>query len=159
MENTMNYVNEFRPFYDPLIPHPEHIKNPYKVYQELRENAPVYRSPHGVIILNKAKDVSIVLKDSRFGRGYFYFENLEKILGSNIVKQPVYDSEKNIMVMKDGGEYIRLRKIIIGEFNQKVITKSLAFINETMDSLINGAWTWDCSWLLYWKSARIASIE
>ncbi len=139
MGNTMNDIAEFRPTYDPLIPHPDHIINPYKVYEELRDNAPVYRSPHGVIILSKAKDVSIALKDPRFGRGYYYFENLEKRLGSHIVKQPVYDSAKNMMVMKDGDEHIRLRKVIIGEFNHKAICKLVPFINETMDVLIDEA--------------------
>lgn len=139
MINENDKAKNYIPSFDPLIPHPDHVNDPYKLYKEMRENAPVYRSPHGVIILSRAKEIALALKDPGFGRGYFYFENMEKRLGSNIVKQPVYASARNMMVMKDGEDHIRLRKMIIGEFNHKAINKIIPFIEKTMDSLIENA--------------------
>ena len=71
----------FAPSFDPLIPHPQHVQDPYRVYAELREHAPMYRSPHGIWIASCHRDIALMLKDARFGRGYFYFENMAERLG------------------------------------------------------------------------------
>jgi cytochrome P450 len=132
-------TREFTPSYDPLIPHPDHVKDPYKVYKELRDNAPVYRSPHGVWIMSRAKEVADVLKSSSFGRGYFYFENMAKRMGESIVKQPVYDSARNMMVMKDGPEHIKLRKIVINSFNNKAVSSLQPIITHIVDNIVSKA--------------------
>lgn len=130
---------EFTPSFDPLIPHPHHIKDPYRVYKELRENAPIYHSPHGVWIISRAKEIADVLKSPSFGRGYFYFENMAKRMGAGIVKQPVYDSARNMMVMKDGSEHVKLRKIVINSFNNKSISTLRPVITQIVDDIVSGA--------------------
>lgn len=130
---------DFVPLFDPLIPHPEHIRNPYKVYAQLRTNAPMYRSPHGIWIASRHKEISQMLKDPRFGRGYFYFENMASRLGPAILKQPIYDSARNMMLMKDGDEHLRLRSLFERSFSHKNIERMRPFIRQIMDELIDAA--------------------
>ncbi|MDJ0677149.1 MAG: cytochrome P450 [Calothrix sp. MO_167.B42] len=129
----------FVPSFDPLIPHPEHVRNPYKVYAELRTNAPIYKSPHGVLIASRYKEISQILKDPSFGRGYFYFENMADRLGSAILKQPVYDSARNMMLMKDRLDHLRLRSLFEKSFSHKSIEKMRSFMRQMMYELIDAA--------------------
>lgn len=134
-----NNRTDFVPSFDPLIPHPEYVRDPYKVYAELRENAPMYRSPHGILIASRHEEILRMLKDPRFGRGYFYFENMAERLGPAILKQPIYDSARNMMLMKDGEDHTRLRGLFEKAFSLKSIEKMRAFTRGVMDELIDAA--------------------
>jgi hypothetical protein len=52
------------------------VADPYPVYARLRAEDPVHRTPHGLWILTRYADVSLVLRDARFGREGFerYFQ-------------------------------------------------------------------------------------
>lgn len=132
---------DFLPLFDPLIPHPEHVRNPYKVYAQLRANAPMYRSPHGILIASRHKEISQMLKDPSFGRGYFYFENMASRLGPAILKQPIYDSARNMMLMKDGADHLRLRSLFEKSFSHKSIERMRPFMWQIMHELIDAALT------------------
>jgi hypothetical protein len=142
-QNSVELGNktDFVPSFDPLIPHPEHVRNPYKVYAELRANAPMYRSPHGVWIASGHKEISQLLKDPKFGRGYFYFENMAERLGPTILKQPIYDSARNMMLMKDGEDHMRLRSLFEKSFSPKSIEQMRPFMRQIMHELIDAALT------------------
>jgi cytochrome P450 len=127
----------FNPSFDPLIPHPVHVKDPYKVYSELRVHAPMYRSPHGIWIASRHKEMIQLLRDPQFGRGYFYFENMAERLGPSILKQPMYDSARNMMLMKDGNEHQRIRNLLEHSFSPKSIEKLRDFMQETINELID----------------------
>lgn len=129
----------FSPSYDPLIPHPEHVKDPYRVYAELRSHAPLYRSPHGVWIASGYDEVSAMLKSPDFGRGYFYFENMAKRLGEAMVAQPVYASAREMMVMKDGADHLRLRGLVANFFSHRNVEALRPFMRSVMDRLIDAA--------------------
>jgi cytochrome P450 len=129
----------FSPSYDPLIPHPEHVKDPYRVYAELREHAPLYRSPHGVWVASGYDEVSTMLKSPDFGRGYFYFENMAKRMGDAIVAQPVYASAREMMVMKDGADHLRLRNLVAHFFSHRNVEALRPFMRRVMDNLIDAA--------------------
>lgn len=130
---------EFVPTYDPLVPHPDFVRDPYPIYQQLRENAPMYLSPYGVKIASRHQEVSILLKDQRFGRGYFYFENMEKRLGSAMVNQPVYRSARNMMLMKDGPDHTRVRGLVAKAYSIKRVNEMRPRIQAIMDNLIAAA--------------------
>ncbi|WP_013590044.1 cytochrome P450 [Paraburkholderia phenoliruptrix] len=129
----------FAPAFDPLVPHPAHVRDPYRVYAQLREHAPMYRSPHGVWIASRYAEVAFMLKDARFGRGYFYFENLAHRLGAGIVEQPVYSSARNMMVMKDGRDHLRLREVVARSFLPRRIEAMRPFMLSVMYELIEAA--------------------
>ncbi len=130
---------DFVPLFDPLIPHPQHVRNPYKVYAQLRTHAPMYRSPHGVWIASRHKEISQMLKDHRFGRGYFYFENMASRLGPSILKQPIYDSARNMMLMKDGQDHLRLKTLFENVFSLKSVERMRPFMQQIMHELIDAA--------------------
>lgn len=132
-------VAPFLPSFDPLIPHPEHVNNPYRVYAELRANAPMYRSPHGVWIASGHREVAYMLKDAHFGRGYFYFENMAERLGPGILDQPVYASARNMTVMKDGDEHLRLRNLVARSFSHKRVDEMRPFMRSVMNELVDAA--------------------
>ncbi|MFM0043251.1 cytochrome P450 [Paraburkholderia sediminicola] len=129
----------FTPAFDPLIPHPVHVRDPYIVYKQLREHAPMYRSPHGVWIASRHAEISFMLKDAHFGRGYFYFENMAQRMGPGIVEQPVYASARNMMVMKDGEDHLRLRELVARAFAHKRIESMRPFMQSVMHDLIDVA--------------------
>lgn len=109
---------EFEPQYDPLVPYPEYIKDPYPTYRQLREHQPMYRSPHGLWLASRYREIALLLKDKRFGRGYFYFEGLAKRQGPAILEEPIYKSARNMMLMKDGVEHNRARGLIAQVFSK-----------------------------------------
>jgi cytochrome P450 len=129
----------FTPSFDPLIPHPQHVRDPYRVYAELREHAPMYRSPHGIWIASSHRDIALMLKDARFGRGYFYFENMAERLGPDILTQPIYDSARNMMVMKDGVDHLRLRELMAPAFTHRRIEQLRPFMRGVMNELVDAA--------------------
>lgn len=129
----------FAPSFDPLIPHPQHVRDPYRVYAELREHAPMYRSPHGIWIASCHRDIALMLKDARFGRGYFYFENMAERLGPTILTQPIYESARNMMVMKDGADHLRLRELVAPAFTHRRIEQLRPFMRSVMSELVDAA--------------------
>lgn len=139
MSTPMPTLAAFAPAFDPLVPHPAHVRDPYAVYRQLREHAPMYRSPHGVWIASRYAEVSFMLKDARFGRGYYYFENMAERMGPGIVEQPVYASARNMMVMKDGEDHLRLRQLVAHAFSHKRIEAMRPFMRQVMHELIDAA--------------------
>jgi cytochrome P450 len=136
LEKPVDTVVDFTPEFDPLVPHPGHVRDPYVVYRALRENAPVYRSPYAVWIASRHREVSLLLKDARFGRGYFYFENLEKRMGTATVNQPIYKSARNMMLMKDGAEHTRVKELLAKAYSVRRVTEMRPRIQSIMDGLI-----------------------
>ncbi len=132
-------TDPFVPSFDPLIPHPQHVRDPYRVYAQLREHAPMYRSPHGIWIATGHREISLMLKDARFGRGYFYFDNMAARLGPDILKQPIYDSARNVMVMKDGADHLRLRELMAPAFAHRRIEQLRPFMRGVMNELVDAA--------------------
>jgi hypothetical protein len=131
--------SSFAPSIDPLMPTTELIKDPYKLYSELRDNAPVYRSPFGLIVVTRHQDIAPLLKDKRFGRGHFYFEGLARRQGSEILEQPVYQSLKNMMLMKDDSDHSRLRSLMAESFHKSSIQTIRGNIERIVDNLIDNA--------------------
>jgi cytochrome P450 len=99
----------------------------------------MYRSPHGIWIATRHQDISLMLKDARFGRGYFYFENMAARLGPDILKQPIYDAARNMMVMKDGADHLRLRELVAQAFTHRRVEQLRPFMREVMDGLVDAA--------------------
>lgn len=124
------------PLFDPLIPSYEYIQDPYPNYKFLRENQPMYQSPHGVWVATGHQEIAFLLKDRRFGRGHFYFEGLAARQGPQILAEPLYQSLKNMMLMKDGAEHRKMRGIIAKAFSHKMVEEMRPKIAKFVQSLI-----------------------
>ena len=53
------------PLFNPLAP--EFIRNPYPHYERLRTTDPVHRTSFGSFVASRHAEVSLVMRDKRFG--------------------------------------------------------------------------------------------
>src|SRR5215207_5996259 len=56
------------PLFNPLAP--EFIRNPYPYYERMRATDPVHLSPLGMYVASRHAEVSLVMRDKRFGKDY-----------------------------------------------------------------------------------------
>ena len=56
------------PLFNPLAP--EFIRNPYPYYERMRATDPVHLTQHGMYVASRHADITIVLRDKRFGKDY-----------------------------------------------------------------------------------------
>ena len=56
------------PLFNPLSP--EFIRNPYPHYERMRTTDPMHLTPLGVFVASRHAEVSLVLRDKRFGKDY-----------------------------------------------------------------------------------------
>src|SRR6266478_3231791 len=54
------------PLFNPLAP--EYIRNPYPHYERMRTTDPVHLTPLGVFVASRHAEVSLVLRDKRYGK-------------------------------------------------------------------------------------------
>ena len=127
----------YQPSRDPLFITPELLQNPYPIYRELREHAPIYRSPWGVWIASRYEEIAHILKDKSFGRGYFYFEGLAERQGAQILQEPIYQCLRNTMVMKDGEEHTRVRNLVANAFTHKRSEEMRPRIQQMVDKMLD----------------------
>ena len=56
------------PLFNPLSP--EFIRNPYPHYERMRATDPVHLTPLGMYVASRHAEVSLVMRDKRFGKDY-----------------------------------------------------------------------------------------
>ena len=66
------------PLFNPLSP--EFIRNPYPHYERMRTTDPVHLSPLGMYVASRHTEVSLVMRDKRFGKDYVERERIEPLL-------------------------------------------------------------------------------
>ena len=57
-------LTDFNPF------SPDFVRNPYPYYHRLRAAEPLHKSPMGFWVASRNKDVALILRDRRFGKGF-----------------------------------------------------------------------------------------
>jgi len=101
---------------------PESRRDPYPLYQELRELAPVLRSSMGALVLSRYDDCAAVLRDPRSSsdpRTSIYFEAFmagraeEEVLGDLANFRP--------FLFMDPPDHTRLRGLVSKAFTPKVV--------------------------------------
>src|SRR3569833_2339859 len=70
------------PLFNPLAP--EFIRNPYPYYERLRTTDPVHVTEHGMYLTSRHADVSLVMRDKRFGKDYV--NRMQRRYGPDIMK-------------------------------------------------------------------------
>src|SRR4030095_10240115 len=76
------------PIFNPLAP--EFIRNPYPYYETLRTSDPMHLSPFGMYVASRHAEVSLVLRDKRFGKDYV--DRTIRRYGHKIMDEPVFRS-------------------------------------------------------------------
>src|SRR6516165_2364663 len=85
------------PLFNPLSP--EFIRDPYPYYVRLRSDDPVHVTPFGNFVVSRHAEVSLVLRDKRFGKDYV--ERNKRRYGPKIMEEPVFRSMSHWMLHAD----------------------------------------------------------
>ncbi len=108
--------------------------DPYPLYAELRDLAPVFPSQTGQTVLTTYEAVSTVFRSPSFGQG-------ETV---NLVRQdPRFESSTvlqslgQMMVFMDPPDHTRLRRIVARVFSPRVIDDLRPYVQQVIDDLID----------------------
>ncbi len=122
-----------QPIFNPYSP--EFVRNPYPAYHQLREMAPIFKTPAGFWLATKFDDVNLILRDKRFGKD---FENRTKQnMGEDVFDIPVYDSMRHWMLVRNPPDHTRLRGLVARIFTPKHINDLKPRIQNLVDELID----------------------
>jgi len=103
---------------------PEAIRNPYRMYKQLRSTDPVYRSQTNEYIITRYQDVKQILKSPSFEsgnrltwlkRGIDYFENKEEDL------RAIYQAMNSFILMLNVEQHMRIRSFIARAWNHREV--------------------------------------
>lgn len=108
---------------------PEFIANPYPVYAYLRENAPVVKTPYGFWLLARHEDVSTLVKDRRFGKGFA--PRIKARYGEKYLDEPAIRSLGLMMLTQDPPAHSRLRGLVTKAFT----TRSIEALRERIEAI------------------------
>src|ERR1700761_1410827 len=85
------------PLFDPLSP--EFIRNPYPYYARLRVSDPIHFSEHGQYVASRHADVTLVLRDKRFGKDYT--GRMTRRYGAKVMDEPTFRNFSLTMLQQD----------------------------------------------------------
>jgi cytochrome P450 len=138
-EVTMNeHVQSARnePLFNPLAP--EFIRNPYPHYERLRTMDPMHVNAHGAFVASRHAEVSLVLRDKRFGKNYV--ERTIRRYGPKIMEEPVFRSMGHWMLQQDPPDHTRLRGLVVKAFTARRVEdmrpRIQQIVDETLDRII-----------------------
>src|ERR1043166_3497338 len=124
------------PLFNPLSP--DYIKNPYPHYVRLREHDPVHLNAHGAYVASRHADVSLVLRDKRFGKDYV--DRTIRRYGPKIMDEPVFRNFALTMLQQDPPDHTRLRGLVVKAFTARRVEdmrlRIQQIVDETLDRII-----------------------
>ena len=124
------------PLFNPLAP--EFIRNPYPHYERMRTNDPVHLTPLGMYVASRHAEVSLVMRDKRFGKDYV--ERTIRRYGPNIMEEPVFRSMSHWMLQQDPPDHTRLRGLVVKAFTARRVEdmrpRIQQVVDETLDRII-----------------------
>jgi cytochrome P450 len=124
------------PLFNPLAP--EFIRNPYPYYERLRTIDPMHVNAHGAFVASRHAEVSLVLRDKRFGKDYV--DRTIRRYGPKIMEEPVFRSMSHWMLQQDPPDHTRLRGLVVKAFTARRIedmrSRIQQIVDETLDRII-----------------------
>ncbi|MDA9524261.1 cytochrome P450 [Bradyrhizobium sp. CCBAU 11434] len=121
------------PLFNPLAP--DFIRNPYPHYDRLRTIDPIHVTPFGQFVASRHADVSLVMRDKRFGKDFV--ERTTRRYGPDIMKEPVFRSMAHWMLQADPPDHTRLRGLVVKAFTARRVEDMRPRIQEIVDQTIN----------------------
>jgi cytochrome P450 len=121
------------PLFEPMSP--EFIRDPYPHYQRLRERDPVHPIPLGAFVVSRHAEVSLVLRDRRFGKDYV--ARTMRRYGPDIMKEPVFRSMSHWMLQQDPPDHTRLRGLVVKAFTARRVEDMRPRIQEIVDQTLD----------------------
>ena len=117
------------PLFDPLSP--EFIRDPYPAYARLRTTDPMHVTPYGAFVASRHAEVSLVLRDKRFGKDFV--ERSIRRYGPKIMEEPVFRSMSHWMLQQDPPDHTRLRGLVVQAFTARRVEDMRPRIQEVVD--------------------------
>jgi cytochrome P450 len=117
------------PLFNPLAP--EFIRNPYPYYETLRTSDPMHLSPYGMYVASRHAEVSLVMRDKRFGKDYV--DRTIRRYGPKIMDEPVFRSMSHWMLQADPPDHTRLRGLVVKAFTARRVEDMRPRIQEIVD--------------------------
>jgi cytochrome P450 len=121
------------PLFNPLSP--DFIRDPYPHYERLRAIDPVHLTPFGQFVTSRHADVSLVLRDKRFGKDFV--ERTTRRYGEKIMDEPVFRSMSHWMLQADPPDHTRLRGLVVKAFTARRVEDMRPRIQEVVDRTID----------------------
>src|ERR1043166_862649 len=126
-----------QPLFDPLSP--DYIRDPYPAYARLRTLDPVHLTPFGNYLVSRHAEVSLVLRDKRFGKDFA--ERSSRRYGPQIMDEPVFQSMGHWMLQQDPPDHTRLRGLVVKAFTARRVEdmrpRIQQIVDETLDRIID----------------------
>jgi len=121
------------PLFNPLSP--EFICDSYPHYERLRRTDPVHITAHGMYLASRHAEVSLVLRDKRFGKDFV--ERSKRRYGSKIMEEPIFRSMSHWMLQQDPPDHTRLRGLVVKAFTARRVEDMRPRIQEVVDKTID----------------------
>jgi cytochrome P450 len=124
------------PLFNPLSP--EFIRNPYPHYERMRTTDPMHLTPLGVYVASRHAEVSLVVRDKRFGKEYA--DRTARRYGPKIMEEPLFRSFGLTMLQQDPPDHTRLRGLVVKAFTARRVEdmrpRIQQVVDETLDRII-----------------------
>jgi cytochrome P450 len=121
------------PLFNPLSP--EFIRDPYPHYARLRSTDPMHLAPHGLYLASRHAEVSLVLRDKRFGKDFV--ERSTRRYGPKIMEEPIFRSMSRWMLQKDPPDHARLRGLVVKAFTARRVEDMRPRIQQVVDETLD----------------------
>jgi len=121
------------PLFNPLSP--DFIRDPYPHYERLRDTDPMHVNAHGAFVASRHAEVSVVLRDKRFGKDYV--ERTVRRYGPKIMEEPIFRSMSHWMLQQDPPDHTRLRGLVVKAFTARRVEDMRPRIQEVVDQTID----------------------
>jgi len=122
--------------FNPLSP--EFIRNPYPHYARMRTADPVHLNVHGSYVASRHAEVSLVMRDKRFGKDYV--DRTIRRYGPKIMDEPIFRSMSHWMLQQDPPDHTRLRGLVVKAFTARRVEdmrpRIQAVVDQTIDAVI-----------------------
>jgi cytochrome P450 len=109
--------------------------DPYPLYHELRQLAPVHRTQPGMWLLSRYDDCWAAMRDPRLGKDYA--PQIAQRFGADWRKHPSLTAGEHSMLNTTGPEHTRLRKLVTKSFTPRMIENLKPFIEQVVHQLLD----------------------
>jgi len=134
--NELAQTANTEPLFNPLAP--EFIRNPYPAYERLRTTDPMHRTPLGAFVASRHAEVSLVMRDKRFGKDFV--ERSSRRYGPEIMEEPVFRNMRHWMLQQDPPDHTRLRGLVVKAFTARRVEdmrpRIQQIVDETLDRVV-----------------------
>jgi cytochrome P450 len=122
-----------QPLFDPLAP--DYIRDPYPSYARLRTLDPVHLTSFGNYLVSRHAEVSLVLRDKRFGKDFV--DRSSRRYGAQIMQEPAFQSMSHWMLQQDPPDHTRLRGLVVKAFTARRVENMRPRIQQIVDDALD----------------------